>query len=56
MDIRLGDVTIAPGQRRSVEFPLESFARYCLLNGVDELGFLQSRLPAIEAYEQDHGK
>jgi len=41
---------------REVEFPLESFARYCLMNGVDELGFLQSQLPAIEAYEKAQGK
>lgn len=40
-----------PGNRE-VSFPLESFARYCLLNGVDELGFLLSRLPAIEDYER----
>jgi 3-isopropylmalate/(R)-2-methylmalate dehydratase small subunit len=57
------EVTIDLDQRRltlpdgrAVEFPLESFARYCLLNGVDELGFLQSRLADIEAYERAHGK
>lgn len=44
-----------PGQRE-VSFPLENFARYCLLNGVDELGFLLSRLPAIEEYEQRERK
>ena len=56
------EVTIDLDQRRltlpdgrAVEFPLESFARYCLLNGVDELGFLQSRLADIEAYERAHG-
>jgi 3-isopropylmalate/(R)-2-methylmalate dehydratase small subunit len=32
-------------------FPLEAFARYCLLNGVDELGFLLERMPLIESYE-----
>jgi 3-isopropylmalate/(R)-2-methylmalate dehydratase small subunit len=36
----------------SVKFPLESFSRYCLLNGVDELGFLLERRGQIEAYEQ----
>jgi 3-isopropylmalate/(R)-2-methylmalate dehydratase small subunit len=40
---------------RSVEFPLEAFARYCLMNGVDELGFLLSRLGTIEQYERAHG-
>jgi 3-isopropylmalate/(R)-2-methylmalate dehydratase small subunit len=32
-------------------FPIEAFARYCLLNGVDELGFLLSKEPQISAYE-----
>ncbi len=41
---------------RSVEFPLEPFARYCLMNGVDELGFLLSKLPEIERYERSHAK
>jgi 3-isopropylmalate/(R)-2-methylmalate dehydratase small subunit len=36
-------------------FPVEAFARYCLLNGVDELGYLLSRLPAIERFEQARG-
>jgi 3-isopropylmalate/(R)-2-methylmalate dehydratase small subunit len=36
----------------SVKFPLEAFSRYCLLNGVDELGFLLDRRAQIEAYEQ----
>jgi len=37
-----------------VNFPLEGFARYCLLNGVDELGYLLSQDAAISAYEQQH--
>jgi 3-isopropylmalate/(R)-2-methylmalate dehydratase small subunit len=36
----------------SVQFQLEAFSRYCLLNGVDELGFLLARRGDIEAYEQ----
>ena len=38
----------------SVSFPLEAFARHCLLNGIDELGYLRSRLPDIERYEAAH--
>ncbi len=37
---------------RSVPFPIETFARYCLLNGVDELGFLLSQQDRIAAYER----
>jgi 3-isopropylmalate/(R)-2-methylmalate dehydratase small subunit len=36
----------------TVGFPIEGFARYCLLNGVDQLGFLLSRQSEIAAYEQ----
>ena len=35
-----------------VSFPIEGFARYCLLNGVDELGYLLSKQPDIAAYER----
>jgi 3-isopropylmalate/(R)-2-methylmalate dehydratase small subunit len=54
VDLEQRRLTLPDG--RSVQFPLESFARYCLINGVDELGFLQSRLPAIESYERTHAK
>jgi len=37
---------------RAVTFPIESFARHCLLNGVDELGFLLSQHERIAAYER----
>jgi 3-isopropylmalate/(R)-2-methylmalate dehydratase small subunit len=40
---------------RSVPFPIEPFARYCLLNGIDELGFLLGRLEAIKAHEAARG-
>ena len=36
-------------------FPLEPFARYCLLNGLDELAFLLSRERDIAAYEAAAG-
>ena len=41
---------------RSTSFPIESFARHCLLNGLDELGYLRGRLPEIERYEAAHGR
>jgi 3-isopropylmalate/(R)-2-methylmalate dehydratase small subunit len=42
-----------PGGR--AEFPLEPFARYCLLNGLDELTFLLSREGDIAAFEAKAG-
>jgi 3-isopropylmalate/(R)-2-methylmalate dehydratase small subunit len=38
----------------AVEFPIEAFARYCLINGVDELGYLVSQEAQISAYENRH--
>ncbi len=39
-----------PGGAR-VHFPMDPFARYCLLNGMDELGFLLSEADAIADHE-----
>jgi 3-isopropylmalate/(R)-2-methylmalate dehydratase small subunit len=36
---------------RATKFPIDAFPRYCILNGVDELGFLVSKDAAISAYE-----
>jgi 3-isopropylmalate/(R)-2-methylmalate dehydratase small subunit len=38
----------------SIEFPIEAFARHCLLHGIDELGYLRGKLPEIERYESMH--
>jgi 3-isopropylmalate/(R)-2-methylmalate dehydratase small subunit len=45
---------VAWGERRAA-FPLEPFARHCLLNGQDELAFLLSREPQIAAFEAAAG-
>lgn len=52
IDVASATLTLPDG--RAVPFPLEAFARYCLLNGVDELGYLLSQNTAIAAYEQAH--
>jgi 3-isopropylmalate/(R)-2-methylmalate dehydratase small subunit len=52
IDVASTTLTLPDGRR--VNFPLEGFARYCLLNGVDELGFLLSKNDAIAAYESAH--
>jgi 3-isopropylmalate/(R)-2-methylmalate dehydratase small subunit len=48
-----GNRVVLPGGRE-VPFQIERFARYCLLNGVDELGYLRSQEAAIARYEQAH--
>jgi 3-isopropylmalate/(R)-2-methylmalate dehydratase small subunit len=36
---------------RAVQFPIDAFAKHCLLNGIDELGYIQQQEPAIAAFE-----
>lgn len=43
--------TIRRGDALPVAFTVEAFARQCLLDGVDTLGWLQKHTPAIEAFE-----
>lgn len=37
---------------RAVPFPIDGFSRYCLLNGVDQLGYLLHQSEAISRYEK----
>ena len=52
--IDVASCALAFGERRA-EFPLEPFARYCLLNGQDELAFLLARETEIAAFEAATG-
>jgi len=36
---------------RAVEFPVDAFSKHCLLEGVDELGYIQQHESEIAAYE-----
>ena len=49
IDLEAQQVRLPNGQ--SASFTIESFARYCLLSGVDELGFLLSKEADIARYE-----
>ena len=49
--IDLASASLSVPGRAAVTFPIDPFARYCLMNGVDELGFLLSKDDAIKAYE-----
>jgi 3-isopropylmalate/(R)-2-methylmalate dehydratase small subunit len=52
IDLETQTATLPDGSRHS--FTVDPFARHCLLNGVDELGFLLELEPAIAAYESTH--
>ena len=51
VEIDLESTTLKLPGGVSVMFPVDPFPRYCLLNGVDELGFLLSQDKAISSYE-----
>jgi 3-isopropylmalate/(R)-2-methylmalate dehydratase small subunit len=38
----------------TVQFPIDPFSQRCLVEGVDELGYLLSLAPKIAAYEHEH--
>jgi len=50
IDLETMTVTLEDGA--STSFAVESFARRCLLDGVDPMGHLLNQLPAIEDYEE----
>ncbi len=52
IDLAAQQVRLPDGQ--AIHFPIDAFAKYCLLNGVDQLGFLQSQEDAIAAFEAEH--
>ena len=56
MSIDLETQTLVLPDGRRVEFPIDSFSKECLLNGVDELGYLMRRTDEIEAFEAANAK
>ena len=50
VDIAATTLTLPNG--KSVSYPIDAFARFCLLEGTDQLGYLQSNLDAIERFEE----
>ena len=52
VEIDLGATSLRLPDGRAVTFPVEAFARYCLMNGVDELGYLLKQADAIADYER----
>lgn len=50
VDLESSTVRLPDG--RSAPFPIEPFARYCLMHGVDQLGYLLSKDAEIRAYEE----
>jgi 3-isopropylmalate/(R)-2-methylmalate dehydratase small subunit len=50
VDLRAGTVSLPDGSQ--ARFEIEGFARHCLLEGIDPLGYLLGRQAEIRAYEE----
>lgn len=52
VDLEAQTLTLPDG--RQVTFPVDGFSKYCLLNGVDQMGYLLGLDDSITAYESSH--
>ena len=53
-EVALSAQTLSAGPAGPFSFPIDSFSKKCLLEGIDELGYLLSYANAISAYEHRH--
>lgn len=49
VDVTASKLVLPDG--RAVSFPIDGFSKYCLLNGVDQLGYLLNQAEAISRFE-----
>ena len=52
VEVSVVDATLRLPDGRKVSFPIDVFARYCLIEGVDQLGFLQHKELDINKFEE----
>ncbi|HYP98231.1 MAG TPA: 3-isopropylmalate dehydratase small subunit [Polyangiaceae bacterium] len=52
VDLTQKKLTLPDGS--TAEFPVDSFAQHCLLNGIDQLGYILGFDDKIKAYESSH--
>lgn len=50
IDLPQQTITLPHGQ--TATFPIDAFSKTCLLEGVDQLGYLLKQVPKIEKYEE----
>jgi 3-isopropylmalate/(R)-2-methylmalate dehydratase small subunit len=53
VEIDVERTTLSLPGGRTIEFDLDAFARYCLVEGIDQLGFLQRHTGRIEQFEAE---
>jgi 3-isopropylmalate/(R)-2-methylmalate dehydratase small subunit len=52
--IDLESQTLMLPDGRRAAFPIDPFSRGCLLEGIDQLGYLLKHEPQIDGYERSH--
>jgi 3-isopropylmalate/(R)-2-methylmalate dehydratase small subunit len=52
--IDLAEQTMTLPDGRTVSFPIDSFSKTCILEGVDQLGYLLKQDALVNAYEETH--
>jgi 3-isopropylmalate/(R)-2-methylmalate dehydratase small subunit len=52
VDLAAQTLTLPGG--RTIEFPVDPFSKHCLLEGIDELGYILQQEPAIASFEVAH--
>jgi len=53
LTIDIEDLSITANDGRRTSFSMDGFARHCLLEGVDQLGFLRQQQDAIGQFEEN---
>ncbi len=54
-EVDLGNQSLALPRGGTIHFPIDPFSKKCLLDGIDELGYLLKRMGVIESYESARG-
>jgi 3-isopropylmalate/(R)-2-methylmalate dehydratase small subunit len=54
ISVDLASQTITLPDGRQVEFPIDNFSKTCIIQGVDQLGYLQSKLDDVVAFEKEN--
>lgn len=53
IDLASQKLTLPDG--RQVDFPIDSFSKTCMLDGLDQLGYLQKQMDQILKFEESYG-
>ncbi|GAB4579775.1 MAG: 3-isopropylmalate dehydratase small subunit [Anaerolineales bacterium] len=56
VSVDLASQTLTLPGGKQVTFPIDGFSKTCMLEGVDQLGYLLKRIEQIEAFETANGK